>query len=102
MRVSIVVVAYNMERELPRTLRSLSPQMQLGIDDIEYEIVVVDNGSDTPVDLGADASWVRLIRIDDASPSPVEAINHGIDIASGDLVGVMIDGARLASPGMPA
>jgi hypothetical protein len=42
----------------------------------------------------------RVIRIDDADPSPVAAINRGLAEARGDLVGVLIDGARIASPGL--
>jgi hypothetical protein len=38
----------------------------------------------------------------DASPSPVEAVNFGLTTARGELVGVMIDGARLATPGVVA
>ena len=68
-----VVVAYDMARELPRTLRSLAPPMQTGIAAADYEIVVVDNGSPEPVDarVGAELEVeVRVLRIDDASPSP--------------------------------
>ena len=37
-------------------------------------------------------------RIDDASASPARAANVGIELATGELVGLIIDGARLASP----
>src|SRR5262249_61582669 len=43
--LSVVVVGYRMERELPRTLRSLSPSMQRGIKPDQYEIILIDNGS---------------------------------------------------------
>ena len=46
--LSVVVVAYDMARELPRTLRSLAPDYQQGIAADDYEVVVVDNGSPTP------------------------------------------------------
>ncbi len=97
--VSMVVVAYNMRRELPRTLTSLSRGMQIGVEDIPYEVVVVDNGSDPPVDPLTDPE-VTVIRIRDAQPSPARAINQGIAACRGDLVGVFVDGARLASPGL--
>jgi hypothetical protein len=35
-----------------------------------------------------------------ATVSPVPAINFGLAVARGDLVGVCIDGARMASPGL--
>ena len=43
--LSLVVCAYKMSRELPRTLFTLSKDYQRGIDDLEYEIVVVDHGA---------------------------------------------------------
>jgi hypothetical protein len=95
----VVVIAYNMGRELPRTLASLSPRMQRGVDDLPYEIVVVDNGSQDRVGDFDDPS-ISVIRINDASPSPVAAINAGIASCKGDLIAVLIDGARLASPGL--
>ncbi|MET0884236.1 MAG: glycosyltransferase family A protein, partial [Acidimicrobiales bacterium] len=48
--LSVVVVTYDMERELPRTLRSLSADLQVGIEASDYEVIVVDNGSPRPVD----------------------------------------------------
>ena len=52
-KLSVVVVAYDMARELPRTLTSLSPQYQQLIAADEYEVIVVDNGSPEAVDLAA-------------------------------------------------
>ena len=42
----------------------------------------------------------RLIRIDPAPPSPVHAVNRGLAEARGDVIGVMIDGARMVTPGL--
>src|SRR5688572_26723194 len=100
--VSVVVVAFGMERELPRTLRSLRGPYQRATSG-EGEVIVVDNGSPEPIaqtlppDLSAD---VRLARIDDAPASPARAANLGIALARGELVGLIVDGARLASPGL--
>jgi hypothetical protein len=104
-KLSIVVCAYNMPRELPRTIRSLSPAMQRDVRSSDYEIIVVDNGSTKPFDENECRQWgtdLRVLRIAPSSalPSPVRAINAGIEQARGPLVGVMIDGARLASPGL--
>lgn len=97
--VSVVVVAFEMERELPRTLFTLRPPYQWGIKAEEIEIIVVDNGSTNPVAVDDHlASRVRVLRIDDASPSPAAAINRGLAAAHAELVGVMVDGARMASP----
>jgi hypothetical protein len=103
--LSVVVVAYDMARELPRTLRSLSPGYQLGLTAHDYEVIVVDNGSPQPVDAALVASFdgrVRLERIDPAPPSPAIAANHGLRLAHGELVGLIVDGARLVSPGLLA
>jgi len=104
-KLSLVVIAYNMTRELPRTLLSLSPAMQSGVSADDYEVILIDNGSTSRWD---DAEYRRLIpklrilRIKDAMSSPVVAINKGLELAEGDLVGVWIDGARIASPGLLA
>lgn len=103
--VSIVVVVHNMARELPRTLRTLSPSYQQGVDADDYEIIVVDNGSTQPVDpdlIAAFAGNIRLIRLDPAPSSPALAANTGINAAAHPLVGLIIDGARMASPGLVA
>src|ERR1051326_3397991 len=101
--LSVVVVAYNMPRELPRTLHSLSAGYQRHVDADDYEVIVVDNGSTPPVDRGTLERLpgnFRLIRIDPAPPSPARAVNRGLAEAKGEAIGVMIDGARLATPGL--
>ena len=103
-KLSIIVATYRMQREAPRTVRSLLPPLQRCVDDLDYEIIVVDNGSPKVLDVGdavrAVPRPVRVVRIppDDASPSPVACINAAVrDHASGDRLMVCIDGARLAS-----
>jgi glycosyltransferase involved in cell wall biosynthesis len=94
-----------MARELPRTLRSLNPGNQHGLKPDDYEVIVVDNGSAEPVGPALLASFdgrLRLERIDPAPPSPARAANLGLRLADGDLVGLVVDGARLASPGLLA
>lgn len=101
--LSIVVVAFDMARELPRTIQSLSPGYQRGIDAADYELIVVDNGSNDPVPLEVLAQWgadVREVKPARRSSSPAAAINSGIEAASAPFVGVMIDGARMATPGL--
>src|SRR5688500_17532744 len=101
--VSVVVVVYNMAREAPRTLHSLSAGYQRHINRDDYEVIVVDNGSNPPLDPQIVASLegnFRWIRIDDASPSPAQAVNRGLVEARGEVIGVMIDGARIVTPGL--
>lgn len=98
--VSVVVVVYDMARELPRTLATLAASYQAT--DIDYEVIVVDNGSPEPVDAALldGVPGGRLIRLDPAPPSPAAAANAGIEAATGATIGVLIDGARMLSPGV--
>jgi hypothetical protein len=101
--LSVVVVVHGMARELPRTLYTLGPDYQRGVDAEDYEIVVVDNGSPDPVDdavLGNFSGRLRATRVEPAPPSPARAANLGLDMAEGEIVGLIIDGARMASPGL--
>jgi glycosyltransferase involved in cell wall biosynthesis len=101
--ITVVVVAYDMARELPRTLRSLSATYQHDLDAEDYDVIVVDNGSPTPLDaamLEGFPGRLRAVRLDPAPSSPARAANRGLELAGGDLVGLLIDGARLASPGL--
>lgn len=99
--LSLVVCSYRMARELPRTLQSLARPYQRDIDPLDYEVIVVDNGSPIPprsddfAPLGLD-----LCVLDSGvqTASPVAALNKGLAACRADQIGVMIDGARLASP----
>ena len=100
-RLSIILVAYNMPRELPRTLLSLSQKMQREIGSEEYEVIVVDNGSSIPFDKDSCSEIMPNIQFMDVSTpsvSPCKAVNEGQHQARGDVIGVMIDGARMVSP----
>lgn len=103
MKLSIIVVAYNMRREIPRTLQALARDYQHGVGDLDYEVIVVDNGSSEPLDessfpdIGAP---VTLDYVDDAHPSPAGAINRAVAGARGELICLMIDGAHLLTPGV--
>jgi len=103
--LSIIVIVYNMQREAPRTLFSLSADYQQGVDPRDYEVIVVENGSTEPLSsaqVGQFGSNFHYHRIDEASPSPASAINIGASRSSAACIGVMIDGARMASPGVIA
>src|SRR3954470_6507379 len=101
--ISVVVIVYNIPREAPRRLFSLSASYQRHIPADNYEVIVIDNGSNPPFDprILEDLNGnFRLIRIDPALPSPAMAINRGLREACGRVIGVMIDGARLVTPGL--
>ena len=93
-----------MQREAPRTVCSLLPPLQKCVDQIEYEIIVVDNGSPERLDVDelvtSSRGQVCVVRIEpeDAWVSPVRCINEAVrQYATGDLLIVCVDGARLAS-----
>ena len=103
--LSIIVVVYNMRREAPRTLYSLSPAYQLGVSGDDYEVIVVENGSTEPLspeEVAAFGTHFRYVRIEQASPSPAGAINRGAVLSQAPFIGIMIDGARMVTPGMIA
>lgn len=102
-RLTIVVIFYNMQREAPRTLYSLSAEYQRAVSADDYEVIAVDNGSKQPLDpalTGQHGKNFRHLYIEKASPSPAAAINLGIAQSRSTHVGIMIDGARMASPGI--
>lgn len=103
MKISVILIAYDMAREIPRTLQSLARSYQCGALDLEYEVLLIDNGSRVPLDA---STWahvdvpVRLIQLPNASPSPAKAINMALEQVTGQLVCLMIDGAHILSPGV--
>lgn len=94
-----------MSRELPRTVRSLARPYQRGIESLDYEIVVVDNGSETSPEaaaLEALAPGVTVARTDGAQASPARAVNEAVAATRGRYVGIVLDGARMVTPGVLA
>ncbi len=101
-RLSVVIAFYNMEREAPRTLYTLSTAYQHGIEESDYEVIAVDCGSDTPLDEAMVRSFgkqFRLIRMP-PKPSPASSINKAALSSKGELITICIDGARMLSPGI--
>ena len=104
-QLSVVVIVYNMRREAPRTLRSLAVGYQQGIAADDYEVLVVENGSTQPLDPGFVAQCganFRYLSLPEPGISVASAVNFGLRQSRGALTAVMIDGARLASPGLLA
>ena len=101
--LSLVIVNFNIARELPRTLFSLSTSFQQGISADDYEVIVVDNGSKELPDISPfreNGMNVRLLQVPNPNQSPARGINLGLNAALGKNIGVFIDGARMASPGL--
>ncbi|MCE8008762.1 glycosyltransferase family A protein [Aestuariivita sp.] len=103
MLLSIIVIFHNMRREAARTLHSLSPAYQIGADADSYEVIAIDNGSDRPLDpetVRAHGANYRYLAYDTPSISPVDAMNHGASLAEGTALAFIVDGARMATPGL--
>lgn len=101
--LSVIVNFYNMQREAERTLTSLSRSYQTDIDDLDYEVLCIDNGSQPPLDPAWIASFgpeFRLIRPTQLHPSPCAAINAAALEARGQYLAILIDGAHLLTPGV--
>jgi hypothetical protein len=99
--MSVIVISYNMNRELQRTLYSLSAEYQRDINRDEYEVILVDNGSKIPPkpeDFSHLDIDLTILHFDNPTPSPVPAINMALNKAAGQFIGVCIDGARIHSP----
>ena len=99
--VSIVVIVYDMPRQAMNTLFSLSRRYQRDIDDVPYEVIVVENRSGNDLKRAAVERLgpeFRYLPRDEPGVSPVHAINEGIAAARADIIGVMIDGARMVTP----
>ncbi|HEV8240804.1 MAG TPA: glycosyltransferase family 2 protein [Thermoanaerobaculia bacterium] len=102
-QLSVLVVVFDMEREAHRTLRSLADDYQRGVSAEQYEVLVLDNGSPEPFHAGSVAEYgpnFHYHRMPQPSRSPAGAINYGARLATADYLGVMIDGARLLTPGI--
>ncbi|HPN67290.1 MAG TPA: glycosyltransferase family A protein [bacterium] len=102
--ISIVVVMYNMQREIERTLYSLSKLYQKDVKN-NYEVMVIDNGSATKLPDEFVSNFGNNFcyhYINNAPLSPAHAVNIGVSKAKGDIVGILIDGARIITPGIIA
>lgn len=104
MDLSIIVIFHNMQREAKRTLPSLLPPYQTGdAAHAAYEVIAIDNGSSAPLPqdwIDSLGPQIRYHFHETASVSPVPAVNLGLARAQGQLAAVIVDGARLASPGL--
>ncbi len=77
-RVSVVIVHYDQQRELNRTLRALGRQTLL-----PFELIVVDDGSPSAPEV---PEGVRLLLLPDRGFRAAAARNAGAAAASGDVV----------------
>src|SRR4030095_14436029 len=102
--LSVVVVCYEMAAQIRNTLQSLLPPSQRNISIGAYEIILVDNGSAKMLDEGTRKISPNLNYIylspGESSPSPAAAMNRGVALSRAPVLCLMIDGARLLTPGV--
>jgi len=101
--LSIVVVVHNMPNQAMKTLHSLSASYQEGVTPDEYEVIVVENKSENNLSEAAlkalPSNFSYHLRVE-SEPSPVHAVNFGGNISQGENICIMIDGARMLTPGV--
>lgn len=88
-----------MPTQAMNTLYSLSPAYQRGVGESDYEVIVVENRSARTLapPLGRN---VRYLLRDESGESPASAVNDGVASARGSAVAIMVDGARMVTPGV--
>ena len=101
--LSVVLVVYDMADQAKNTLVSLMTDYQVAVNSRDYEVIIVENESPRLMDEG----YIRALPENfsyflrkEVDPSPVHAINFGASKASGDNICIMIDGARMLTPGL--
>ncbi len=99
-----MVIVYDMPRQAMNTLYSLSRDYQRDVDDVAYEVIVVENLSRRnlrgPAGAGA-RTGVPLPRPrGERASRRCGRSSEGIAAARGDVIGLMIDGARMVTPGV--
>jgi len=101
--ISIIVIAYNMAEQLQNTLSTLNHFYQRNISPSEFEIIVIENPSDNPLPVSFIESLpnnFRYVLRPIPAQSPASAINYGINLSRGEIIGLMIDGAHMLTPGV--
>lgn len=101
--ISFVVIVYDMPDQAQNTARSLFVDYQLGARSEDYEVLIVENESAHTLPRGfidsLPSNFSYHLR-KETQPTPVHAINYGIGQARGENICVMIDGARMLTPGV--
>ena len=101
--LSVILVVFRMRREAPRTLHSLSSAFQRSVGAENYEVIVVENQSDSMLTADEVTSYglqFRYVVNPGDATSPAAAANFGASQARGRALMLIIDGARIVSPGV--
>lgn len=101
--LTIIINFHEMRREARRTLYTLSPAYQRGVTASDYQVIALDNGSESR--LGSEyvtefGPNFEYHYINTASKSPAAAANFGVKAALAENIGWIVDGARMLTPGV--
>lgn len=102
-RLSVIVVVHDMPVQAVNTIASLSPSHQRGVGETDYEIIVVENASQHQLheqQVLALSPNARYLRRQDSGQSPAAALNTGAAAARAGTLAMMVDGARMVTPGV--
>lgn len=104
MKLTVIVICYEMHEQVYNTLQSLLPPYQTGVEALDVEILLIDNGSERPLarQTVTLSPQIRYTHIPprEARRSPGAALNAAAQWATAPLLCLMIDGARMLSPGV--
>jgi glycosyltransferase involved in cell wall biosynthesis len=101
-KISIVVIVYKMAAQAENTVKSMLTDYQLEVVPHEYEVIIVENESPDlmrPEFIRALPENFNYYLRKDAESSPGPAVNYGAGKATGENICVLIDGARMLTPG---
>jgi glycosyltransferase len=91
MKVSVITICYNNEKDIEGTIESVINQTY---DNIEY-IIIDGSSTDKTLDIVNKFSENITTLISESDKGIYDAINKGISLASGDIVGLIHAGDRL-------
>ncbi len=101
--ISNIVIVHDMAEQAEYTIRSLQTDYQHDVQAHQYEVIIVENESPNLMreeflqSLPANFHY-HLRRNPEPSPGP--AVNFGVSKARGDIISILIDGARMLTPGI--
>jgi glycosyltransferase involved in cell wall biosynthesis len=102
-RISVILIGYKMPSQLRNTLATLAAGYQHGMSAADYEVIVVENSSDstlTDTDVQSLPDNFRYFLRENTGRTPVPAINFAFQQCLGNYIGLIMDGARMLSPGV--
>jgi glycosyltransferase involved in cell wall biosynthesis len=104
LKLSVLIVCYEMPTQIANTIQSALPPYQRNIALSDYEIVLIDNGSKEMLGEGLRKISPNLKYIyippEAAAPNPASALNNAAANTRAERLCLMIDGARMLTPGV--